>query len=138
MVILDTNVLSEVLKPVPDAGVLGWLARQDRAEVFTTAITQAEILYGLELLPAGKRQLQLRAAVGQMFTTEFQDRILPFGMEAAAIFPLVVADRTRAGRPISQFDGLIAAICRAHGLALATRNVRDFEGCGLEIVNPWK
>lgn len=137
MIVLDTNVLSEALRPAPAEAVLRWLARQDREAVFTTAITQAEILYGIELLPAGKRRKGLQAAVETMFSDEFGGRILPFDVDAALVYQKVVAGRASMGRPISQFDAVIASVCRSRKAALATRNVSDFEHCGVEIVDPW-
>jgi predicted nucleic acid-binding protein len=137
MIVLDTNVLSEVLKPSPSAAVLSWLSAQESAEVFLTAITQAEVLYGLELLPAGKRRASLLAAADKLFLEDFDGRILPFEEASARSFAKIVAARSSAGRPIAQFDGMIAAICSARRGALATRNVSDFENCGVRIINPW-
>lgn len=131
MVVLDTNVLSEVLKPMPSGSVLRWLAGLDREEVFTTSITAAEILYGVEVLPAGKRRVGLATAVESMFARQFSGRILPFDEEAARLFPAIVRKREKAGGPMSQSDAVIAAICRSRGAVLATRNVADFELCGI-------
>ncbi len=138
MIILDTNVLSEVLKPLPSETVLRWLAGQETTEVFTTTITQAEVLYGIETMPPGRRRAQLSAATEKMFAEEFQGRILPFDDAAARVFAKIVAARDAAGLPISQFDAMIAAIARSHRAAVATRNTADFERCGIQIVNPWK
>ena len=137
MIVLDTNVLSEALKPSPDETVLRWLAEQNAQSVYTTAITQAEILYGLEMLPPGKKRSRLHAAVMQLFADEFPSRILSFDSESALVYPKIVARRARSGRPISQFDALIASVCQARNATVATRNVRDFEDCGLRIINPW-
>lgn len=137
MIVLDTNVLSEALRPAPEPAVLRWLARQQRDLVCTTAITQAEILYGIEILPAGSRRTRLRAAVERLFGDEFNGRILPFDAEAAAAYPKIVAARDSKGRPISQFDAVIASVCVARNAAIATRNTNDFEHCGLAIINPW-
>jgi predicted nucleic acid-binding protein len=137
VIVLDTNVLSEALKPVPSATVLHWLAAQAPSDVFTTAITLAEILYGLETLPAGKRRMRLLAAVEKMFAEQFAGRILPFDQDAARLFADIAAARYAAGRPISQFDTMIAAIARFHGAAVATRNAADFEHCAIQVVNPW-
>jgi toxin FitB len=137
MVVLDTNVVSEALKPSPDEAVLRWLAEQNREVVFTTAITQAEILYGVELLPSGKRRSRLYAAVERLFVDEFPERVLPFDSHSALIYPKIVATRAELGRPISQFDALIAAVCQSRNAMIATRNTSDFEDCGLTIVNPW-
>ena len=137
MIVLDTNVLSEVLKPMPSEFVLRWLAAQDSAGVFTTTITQAEILYGIEVLPPGKRRVLFSAAIEKMFAKEFQDRVLPFDEDAARTFAKIVAARDAAGLPISQFDAMIAAIARSHRAAVATRNTADFERCGIQVINPW-
>ena len=137
MIILDTNVLSEAIRPVPSVAVLRWLAEQHPIGVYTTSITAAEILYGIELLPPGKRRSALLAAAERMFQEEFPGRILPFDEEAARLFPKVVAARDTLGRPISQFDAMIAAIARTCGAAVATRNTADFEHCGIRIINPW-
>ena len=137
MIVLDTNVLSEALKPLPSGIVLGWLAAQEPPSVFTTTITLAEILYGVEGLPPGKRRMRLLAGVEKMFAQEFEGRILPFDEGAARTFAGIVAARDAAGRPISQFDAMIAAIARSHRAAVATRNTADFEHCGIRIINPW-
>jgi toxin FitB len=137
MIVLDTNVLSEALKPSPDGSVLRWLAAQDADLVFTTAINQAEILYGVEMLPAGKRRTRLYGAVEQLFADEFAGRVLPFDVESALIYPKIVAGRERRGRPISQFDAVIASVCLSRSATIATRNTSDFEDCGLAIINPW-
>jgi predicted nucleic acid-binding protein len=117
--------------------VLRWSAEQSRAAVFTTAITQAEILYGIEMLPSGKRRSRLHTAVERLFADEFPERILPFDSEAALVYSKIVATRAHLGRPISQFDALIASVCQSRNATLATRNTGDFEDCGLTIINPW-
>ncbi len=137
MILLDTNVLSEALKPSPAEPVLRWLSAQEPVTTFTTTITQAEILYGIELLPAGKRKLRLSTAIRQIFAQEFEDRILSFNGDAAEAYAKIVAGRGSAGRPISQFDAMIAAIARSRRAALATRNIADFEDCGVQIISPW-
>lgn len=137
MIILDTNVLSESLKPVPSPTVLLWLAAQEPTSVFITAMTQAEVLYGVERLKPGKRRNQLLAAVEKIFAEALEGRILPFDEDAARAFARVVAGREALGKPISQFDAMIAAVARSHRAAVATRNTGDFEHCGVRIVNPW-
>ena len=137
MIVLDTNVLSEALRPAPSSAVLRWLADQEPLSVFTTTVTQAEVLYGIELLPAGKRRTTLSASVERIFAEVFEGRILPFDEDAARVFPKVVAGRAALGRPISQFDAMIAAIARSRRATLATRNTSDFDHCGLRLVNPW-
>ena len=137
MIILDTNILSEVLKPNPSPVVMLWLSAQDRLRVFTTVITQAEVLYGIALLPPGKRHSQLSDAIHKIFAQEFESRLLDFDSAAARLFPDIVVGRQKIGRPISQFDAMIAAIAQAERATVATRNTNDFERCGIRIINPW-
>ncbi|MGA2182394.1 MAG: type II toxin-antitoxin system VapC family toxin [Bryobacteraceae bacterium] len=138
MIVLDTNVLSEALKPSPSGIVLRWLAAQEPSAVYVTTITQAEMLYGIEVLPAGKRKARLSAVITQLFAEDFQGRILPFDEESARVFAKIVAGREAGGRPISQLDAMIAAIARSRSAAIATRNTDDFQDCGVRIINPWK
>ena len=137
MIILDTNVLSELIRPLPDQHVVTWVSEQPAVTLFTTTITQAEILYGVRLLPSGKRREHLQEAVEAMFAMDLENRILAFDSIAATEYAEIAASRRRAGRPISQFDAQIAAIARRHDATLATRNHADFEGCGIAVVNPW-
>ena len=136
MIVLDTNVCSEVVKPAPSAAVLLWLRAQDRA-AFITAITAAEVLYGVESLPHGKRRAQLLDAAEKMLKGEYENRILSFDERAARLYAPIRAAREAAGRPISDLDAMIAAIARSHGAPVATRNIADFEGCGIRTINPW-
>lgn len=138
MIILDTNILSEALRPVPEARVLDWLARNPASLLFLTSVTQAEILYGIAILDSGRRRDELAAAAAAMFAEDFGGRILGFDAEAAPAYAAIASERRRAGRPISQFDCQIAAIATAHGAMLATRNIADFEGCGIELIDPWQ
>ncbi len=138
MIILDTNVLSEVLRPIPEGQVLAWLAGQWRAAVFTSTITRAEILYGIQTLPAGQRKEGLRQAARGILDQDFAGQVLGFDSDAANAFAIIAAERHAAGRPISQFDAMIAAITRSRGASLATRNVKDFAGCGISLINPWE
>lgn len=135
--LLDTNVLAELLRARPDASVLHWMALQPAGDLFVSAVTQAEMMLGARLLPAGKRRQQLELALAAMFHEDFAHRVLPFDSGCATGFAAVVADRRGAGRPMSQFDAQIAAVALGHRLSLATRNVSDFEGCGLVLTNPW-
>jgi predicted nucleic acid-binding protein len=137
MILLDTNVLSELMRLAPDASVERWLASQPASSVFISAITEAELRYGLALLPLGKRRTSLTAVMEDMLSEDFNGRILPFDRAAALAFADIAAGRRHVGRPISQADAQIAAIARSRGAALATRNVLDFDECGIEIVNPW-
>lgn len=136
MIILDTNVVSELLRPLPAPQVEAWLAAQEPAGVFLTAIGAAELRYGVAILPEGRRRDGLAAAIDGLLRDDFRDRVLPFDAAAATAFAAIAAGRRAAGA-IAQADGQIAAICRVHGAALATRNVRDFEGCGLAVIDPW-
>jgi toxin FitB len=138
MILLDTNVLSELMRLEPDARVLHWVAEQPAARVFTTSIAKSEILYGILLLPPGKRRRALEEAARAMFEEDFAGRVLAFAGETALPYATIACDRRRAGRPISHFDAQIAAIAAANSAAVATRNVSDFEGCGIEVVNPWE
>lgn len=137
MIILDTNVLSEVIRQTPDTDVLAWLDSLPATEVATTAITAAELLYGVTRLPDGHRKTSLTAAVHALVNDEFPGRVEPFDASAAAQYAVVVSEREKLGRPISAADAQIAAICRARRATLATGNIKDFEEAGIELVNPW-
>jgi len=138
MILLDTNVLSELMKPRPAPAVVDWMAAQPAASLYTTSITQAEILYGLMLLPRGRRRSALEDAATSMFAEDFGGRIVGFGSDAAPAYAQIASDRRRAGRPLSHFDAQIAAVARYMGAAIATRNTADFEGCGVTVVDPWR
>jgi len=137
MIVLDTNVLSEAMKPSPDATLARWMVRERGRGLFTTALSEAEIIYGITILPDGRRKRDLDAAA-QSVLALFAGRILPFDSLAAREFAAIVADRRRLGRPIDSFDAQIAAIARAHSMALATRDAQDFAETGLQIINPWQ
>jgi len=125
------------MKSAPEPAVMVWINTLPGSAVFISAITQAEILYGVALVPEGKRREGLARAARTAFETYFRGRILPFDSEAAEAFAALAAGRRQVGRPISLADAQIAAIARSRGATLATRNVPDFEGCGVEIVDPW-
>jgi toxin FitB len=137
MIVLDTNVVSELMKPAPSKPVASWVALQAAMSLYTTSITEAEILHGVMLLPAGKRRNRLQEAAEAMFSEDFGGRVLSFGSEAARAYASIAALRRRAGRPISHFDAQIAAIGRSARAAIATRNTKDFEDCGVKLINPW-
>jgi toxin FitB len=137
MIVLDTNVLSEILRPAPEPRVLAWLDDQPPASLFTSAVTQGEILYGIRLLPDRQRRRKLWDAAVAIFAEDFAGRVLSFDGDAAGVYAEIGASRRAARRPISQFDATIAAITRSRGASLATRNTKDFEGCGIKVVNPW-
>ena len=135
MIILDTNVISEMTRPDPSDEVKDWFDREEN--LYTTAITQAEMFYGLERMPKGRRRDELFERLAEMFNEVFIGRILSFDSEAAVCFAKVAAGRERLGRPIKEFDAQIAAIARSRGAAVATRNVGDFEHCGIQVIDPW-
>jgi hypothetical protein len=137
VIILDTNVLSELMKAEPAASVVEWVTSQPASRLFITAITQGEILYGIGLLPKGGRRSRIASAAKAMFAEDFSDRILAFNSDAAVAYADIAVARRKKGRPISQFDAQIAAIARSSGAGVATRNVGDFEGCGIDLINPW-
>ena len=138
MIVLDTNVVSELLRPAPAPQVEAWLASQDGATVYFTAVGEAELRYGVAILPRGRRQSVLGRAIDDLLEEDFRDRILPFDRAAAHAYAAIAAERRAAGRPISQFDCQIAAIARAHEAAVATRNTGDYEGCGIKVIDPWR
>ena len=136
MIILDTNVVSELMRPDPAPGVAGWVRDRDRHELRTTSITLAEIRYGIARLPDGRRKHVLLAAADEIFSA-FAEQVVPADAAAAEHYAVIASSRERAGKPIAGFDALIAAVCRSRGAALATRNVSDFDGTGIEIIDPW-
>ena len=137
MILLDTSVLSELMRPAPTDEVVDWMASKPARDLYTSSITQAEILHGIQLLPAGKRRTAFENAASSMFDEEFSGRVLPFGSDCAPAYARIAAARRKAGKPISHFDAQIAAIAHSNGASIATRNVSDFEGCGVKIINPW-
>lgn len=138
MIVLDTNVLSELIKQAPDERVMRWVDSLDAATVFTTAVTAAEMLYGVARLPEGRRRRQLGDAVHGLLEGDLHGRVEPFDEQAATHYGELVSARERSGRPIGVSDGQIAAICRKHGATLATRDLNDFEGTGIDLVDPWQ
>jgi len=138
VIVLDTNVVSELMKATPTAAVVAWIGRSDSADFCTTSITEAEVLNGVLALPAGRRRRALEQAADAMFAEDFAGRILPFDRRAAPAYAEIVTERDRQGPPISQFDAQIGAITRSVGAVLATRNVDDFDHCGISVVNPWE
>ncbi len=138
MILLDTNVLSELMRPMPNKRVIKWLDNQFAVNLFISAVTKAEIELGIFLLPDGKRKKNLAVVAKEMFS-DFSGRCLPFDEIAATWYADLVAWRTKKGRPISVEDARIASIAIANGLALATRNVNDFEEIlKLNTLNPWR
>jgi predicted nucleic acid-binding protein len=137
VIVLDTNVLSELMSPSPAPAVRHWLTRQSGPQLYTTSISMAEIFQGIELLPQGKRRDGLFGAAQTMFTGLFPGRVLPFNEDAARAFAPIAVSRRMRGRPISLFDAQIAAIAQAHGATLSTQDISDFEHCDVRLVNPW-
>ncbi len=138
MIVLDTNVISELTRQVPEPRVLSWLDSLPAGEVGTTAVTAAELLYGVARMPAGRRKTELAAAVGGLLGNDFRDRVLPFDEHCASRYADIACARETLGRPIGVADAQIAAICRTAEATLATRNTDDFSGTGIELINPWK
>jgi predicted nucleic acid-binding protein len=137
VIVLDTNVISELLRPAPGAAVRRWAEAMRRQLLYTTAISEAELLLGIALMPAGRRRDDLAATLEAIFAGVFADRVLPFDGAAAPHFAAIVARRRQTGRPIDQSDAQIAAICRLHDATIATRDAGGFDGLEIEIVNPW-
>jgi len=137
MIIVDTNVASELMRPSPSELVRDWVQSRSGRDLYTSAITVAEIRYGIEKLPQGRGKNSLSSAANEIFET-FAQQILSFDAVAAEQYALIVSHRDGLGLPIDGFDAQIAAICRVHGATLATRNVSDFRQTGIELINPWK
>jgi predicted nucleic acid-binding protein len=138
MIVLDTNVISELMRSQPHPAVFAWATAQARASLFTTSITCAEILFGIRALPDGKRRTALTEAAAAMFEEDLGGRILPFDAAAADRYSEIVVRRRLAGAPIEAFDALIAATASVAGATIATRDAGGFEGCGVPLINPWQ
>jgi predicted nucleic acid-binding protein len=137
MLILDTAILAEVIKGSPDPKIGAWLGAQPRDDLYTTSLAQADILYGVERLPPGKRRSDLLTAVVEIFAF-FDKRILAFDPDAARAYPQIVLNRKMMGKEMQQGEAMLAAITRSRGATLATRNTGEFSGCGIRVVNPWE
>jgi toxin FitB len=137
VIVLDTNVISELMRPEPNAVVFSWIAAQPDATLCTTSVNKAEILFGIATLPEGRRRAALLAAAEALFNEDLADRVLPFNGVAAARYAEIVTARTRAGKPIEAFDALIAAIALAAGAEIATRDFGGFKGTGVTLIDPW-
>jgi predicted nucleic acid-binding protein len=137
MILLDTNVISELMRGQPSPTVLDWFGQHDAAQLYISAITEAELRTGIAILPEGQRRDRLQMALDAMIEQDFQTRILPFDSPAARAYADIAAARRAAGRPIAEADCQIAAIAMAAGALVATRNVKDFDGCGVAVINPW-
>jgi hypothetical protein len=138
MFLLDTNVLSELMRPQPAQPVADWVAGQALEALCTAAPCQAEILAGIAVLPEGRRRADLTVAADGMFADDFAGRVLPFDDQAATAYAALFAARKRAGRAASTIDLMVAAIARSQGATIVTRNVADFSGCGVDVIDPWQ
>ena len=137
MIVLDTNVLSELMRPRPSAEVVRWVGNQPASQLCTTAVSEAEVFYSIELLTKSRRREGLRAAAEAMFREDFNGRVLTFDSDAARAFSRIAARRRATGKPISQADAQIAAIVQTHNAPLATRNIDDFANCEIGLIDPW-
>ena len=137
MIVLDTNVVSELMRPEPASAVLAWLQRSSRDGLYTTAVTIAEIRYGIARLPEGHRRQSLHQAADEIFAA-FPRQVLPFDLASASAYADIVVSREKQGNPISGFDAQIAAICRSRAASLATRHTRDFVDTGVNLLDPWR
>ncbi len=137
MIVLDTNVLSELMRPQPEPRVVAWLHEQVRSQLFTTAVSRGEMLFGVLVLPVGERRRRLQQEVQAIFDADMAGRVLPYDGDAADAHAVFAAARRAQGHPVAMPDAMIAGIARSRGAKLATRNVRDFEGCGVTLIDPW-
>lgn len=137
MIVLDTNVLSEPLRPSPSAAVIAWLDAQPTTALYTTTLSLAELRFGVRRLPAGKRRDLLGERIESRLIPALQGRVLEFDDAASRSYGSLQADAHGKGRPLPVMDGLIAAICHSRGYALATRNSEDFVGAEIELIDPW-
>lgn len=137
MVVLDTNVVSELMRANPSRDVVEWLDGQHTRDLFVTSVTEAEIRAGVAILPEGARRRGLLAATERAFGNFFAGRVLSFDSSAARVYAEIFATRQAIGRPLSLADGQIAAIARSRGMVVVTRNLGDFKGAGVDLVNPW-
>jgi hypothetical protein len=137
VIVLDTNVLSELARPAPEPRVVTWLDSLAAQDMATTAITAAELLYGVSRLPDGHRKTALAAEIARLLREDFDERVASFDLQAAGYYAELVTARDRLGRPIGVADGQIAAICASRGATLATRNTKDFTDTGVDLINPW-
>ena len=137
MFVLDTNVISELMRPAPNSIVVDWVAGRAAANLFFSAVGEAELRYGLAIMPTGKRRDALVSEIDGMLSEDFAGRILPFDSEATRAYARIAADRRAVGRPISQADCQVGAIAHSRGMSVVTRNVRDFTDMGVKIIDPW-
>ena len=137
MIVLDTNVVSELMRPAPSPAVMSWASRRDAAALFFSAVGEAELRLGVATMPAGRRRNEIEEAIEAMLREDFTGRVLPFDSAAARTYAEIAASRRAAGRPVATMDAQIAAIARSKNMAVATRNTRDFTNTGVDLTNPW-
>lgn len=137
MILLDTNIVSEVMKVTPAEVVLNWLNQQESSALYVATITIGEIAYGLRILPDGKRRTSLTDKFEQFIAQAFAQRVIDYDEPAARVYGEIMGARKESGRPMSIPDGQIAAVARCNHLCVATRNVADFEPCGVDLINPF-
>lgn len=137
MIVLDTNVVSELARPQPNLAVIGWVDARDSSELVITALTAAEIRAGVALLPEGRRKHEIGIRMEPLLTETFAGYVLAFDIDSSAHYARILEARTRLGRPISALDAQIAAVCRQYEATLATKNIADFTDTGVQLVNPW-
>ncbi len=137
MFVLDTNVLSAVMGSQPVPNVAAWMSARPEERLFTTSVCKAEILAGVGIMPEGRRRRMVEAAAKAIFSSVFDGRVLPFDEKASELYAEIFATHKSAGRPAGTADLMIAAIARVHDAVMVTRDVADFEGCGLTLINPW-
>ena len=136
--VVDTNVVSELMRDIPDPNVYRWFNDRDESELFLTAVVEAELRFGISVLPHGRRRNELETTLEQTIAIDFNGRVMPFDGEAARAYATIGAHRRSIGKPIKVMDCQIAAIAKSKGVVVATRDVSDFEHCGVQIVNPWE
>ena len=137
MIVLDTNVVSELMRPTPSSAVVSWVSRREAAALFFSAVGEAELRLGVAAMPASRRRDAIEEAIEAMLREDFAARILPFDSAAARAYAAIAAARRAAGRPVSTMDMQIAAIARSQNMAVATRNTKDFTGTGVDLADPW-
>ena len=137
MLVVDTNVLSELMRPKPNPAITAWVAARATSTIHLTAVSEAELRFGLAIMPPGRQRDGLAEGLERMLRTGFANRILPFDSAAASAYAEIAASRRAIGEPMPEADCRIAAIARARGMALVTRNLRDFAGAGIEVISPW-
>lgn len=138
MFLLDTNVVSEMFKPAPDPVVAGWIRLSPKRRIYISAISKAEMLFGLAVMPQGKRKMALATAIRSFLVDELKTPILAFGEKEAELYADIASNMRKMGRSAGQSDAQIASIASSHGLVIVTRNVRHFANCGIDVLNPWE